>query len=407
MRVIKIERCILHVDMNNFFASVELLSHPELKDKPVAVAGDKEARHGIILAKNEIAKRYGVQTASPIWQAQRLCPDLILLSPHHDKYLDYSRRAQKIYENYTDQIEPFGIDEAWLDVTGSLRLFGSAEFIANEIRMRTKQELGLTCSVGISWNKVYAKLGSDLKKPDAVSIITRENYQTVVWNLPLNAILYAGKSTQKVFAQYGIHTIRDLAVRDRETAEMIAGKSGVMLWKFANGLDDSPVSVLGAKNELKSIGNSTTTPVDLCTNDDVHRVFLVLAEQVGARARAKHLKGRTLVIHMRESSKKLTSFERQCRLDRPTNITTEIADTAQSLFEASYDWTVPIRSLGIRLTDLCGDDTSEQLDLLTDETHRTKLETLDQTMDRIRKKFGVSGLSHGTVIEPPESKKEG
>jgi len=399
-----LDRVILHVDMNNFYASVELLSHPELRDKPVAVAGDKEARHGIILAKNEIAKKYGVQTATPIWQAQKLCPDLILLPPHHELYTLYSGHVRRIFENYTDQVEPFGIDEAWLDVTGSLRLFGNAQFIADEIRERVKSELGLTASVGISWNKVFAKLGSDLKKPDAVTIISKENYRQKVWSLPLGAILYAGKTTQKLFARYGIHTIGDLAIQDIKTAETLGGKSGVMLWRYANGLDDSPVSIIGETSEVKSIGNSTTTPQDITTPQEVRSVFLALAEQVGARARKKRLKGQTLVIHVRESDRSLHTFERQCKLPRPTNITSEIADMAQNLFESSYRWNAPVRSLGIRLTDLCDDDTDEQLDLITDESHREKLEKLDQTMDSIKKKFGNTYLRHGTVLNSPWEK---
>jgi len=380
---------------------VELLSHPELRDKPVAVAGDKEARHGIILAKNEIAKRYGVQTASPIWQAQKLCPELILLPPHNDKYVFFSGQVRKIFENYTDQVEPFGIDEAWLDVTGSLRLFGSGLAIANDIRARVKDELGLTASVGISWNKVFAKLGSDLKKPDAVTEITRDNYRQTVWPLPLSALLYVGKNTGKLFANYGIHTIGDLASREEDTAKMIGGKSGQMLWNFANGLDQDPVSVIGSQSEIKSIGNSTTTPCDLTNNAAVYQTFLALAEKVGARARAKQLKGRTLVIHVRESSKSLRTYEKQCRLVRATNLTKEIADTAQRLFLSSYTWNAPIRSLGIRLTDLCENDEADQLDLLTDETHRNKLERLDQTMDAIKARYGEQFLRHAGARSAP------
>jgi len=397
--VIITDRTILHVDMNNFFASVELLFHPELKDKPVAVAGDKEQRHGIILAKNEIAKKYGVATASPIWQAQRLCPDLILLPPHQDLYRLYSKRAHQIYESYTDQIEPFGIDEAWLDVSGSLRIFGKGVNIADEIRMRFKNELQLTASVGISWNKAFAKLGSDLKKPDAVTEISRSNFKSKVWPLPLNTLLYAGKHTQQIFQKYGIKTIGELAELDKNTAERIAGKHGETLWRYANGLDLSPVAFMGEKKEVKSIGNSTTTPNDIPTNEDVRKVFLTLSESVSRRARAEHVKGNTVVISVRESSKNLKTYEKQCKLPHPTNLTLEIADTAQKLFESSYHWKVPIRSLGIRITDLSNDDSPEQLDLIIDETHRRKIEKLEHTVDSLQGKFGKNAIKRAAIIK--------
>ncbi len=392
------ERTILHVDMNNFFASVELLSHPELIDKPVAVVGDKSARHGIILAKNYVARKFGVQTGEAIWKAQQKCPNLVLLSPHYDLYVQISAYARKIYENYTDLVESFGIDEAWLDVSGSMRLFDSGELVAKEILMRIKKEIGITASAGISWNKVFAKLGSDMKKPDAYTKITQKNYRTNVWNLPLDALLYVGPSNRRMFAKYGINTIGALANCDCTSIEKIAGKNGVTLWNNANGLDNSPVVPSYAQPIVKSIGNSMTTPRDLSNRDDVRMVFIALAEQVGSRLRAQKLKGSTLAIHVRESSSLLRTYERQCRLTRPSNITKELADTAQHLFDTSYHWLVPVRSIGLRLTDLSCGDLPEQLNLFTDENKRVKLEKLDSTMDKLQEKYGSKVLRHATVF---------
>ncbi len=392
------ERTILHVDMNNFFASVELLSHPELRDKPVAVSGDVESRHGIILAKNYVARNFGIQTGEVIWKAKQLCPELVLLPPHYDLYVQISSYARQIYENYTDLVEPFGIDEAWLDVSGSMRLFNSGEAVAKEILMRIKKEIGITASAGISWNKVFAKLGSDMKKPDAYTEITQNNYRTNVWELPLGALLNVGPASRRMFARYGIDTIGHLANCECGSVEKIAGKNGVSLWYSANGLDNSPVLPSYARPIVKSIGNSMTTPRDLCNCDDVRMVFLALAEHVGTRARAQNLKGATLSIHVRESSSRLRTYERQCALRRPTNITKELADTAQQLFDASYQWLVPVRSIGLRLSDLRNDNLPEQLTLFSDERKRVKLERLDRVMDSVQSKYGAKGLRHGTVF---------
>ena len=257
-------RVILHCDLNSFFASVELLSHPELKELPVAVCGDPASRKGIILAKNEAAKGYGVRTAETIWQARQKCPDLVLLPPHHDRYREYSHLINTIYGQYTDLVEPFGIDESWLDITGSMHLFGGdPRAIADGIRERIRRELGLTLSVGVSFNKVFAKLGSDYKKPDATTVIPPEGWQSIVWPLPLGAMLFAGPAAQRILGQYGIRTIGQLAAADNALLENLLGKLGRQLWSCANGLEDSTVRPQHLQEPVKSVGNSSTFPENL------------------------------------------------------------------------------------------------------------------------------------------------
>ena len=390
---------ILHVDMNNFFASVECLLNSSIAGKPMAVAGDISKRHGIILAKNELAKRFGIQTGSTIWQAKQKCPDLILVPPQHEIYKKYSRLALMLYEQYTDQIEPYGIDEAWLDVTGSLRLLGSPEEIAEEIRNRVKAELGLTVSIGVSWNKIFAKIGSDMKKPDAVTRISKSNYQQCVWSLPLQSLIFAGRSTQSTFGKYGIHTIGALAQCDVTWVKQIAGKYGEMLWIYANGMDVSTVAKYHMQEPIKSIGNSVTTPKDIVDNDGAWQTFLSLAQHVGERARVQCVKAGTLSISIRESSRFLRSFERQCKLPHPTNLTLELAKSAQQLFVETYPWIVPVRSLGIRLTDLRGSEQPEQLDFGFDVAKRDKQEQLEQTVDGINTKYGHGKIKRAILMK--------
>ena len=266
------DRVIFHCDLNCFYASVELLSHPELREVPVAVAGDPASRHGIILAKNEPAKRLGIQTAETIWQAKKKCPGLVLLPPHHGLYREYSRRVNAIYEQYTDLVEPFGIDESWLDVSGTLHLFGGdPTALADEIRRRMRQEFGLTISVGVSFNKMFAKLGSDYKKPDATTLITPENFQDIVWPLPVTDLLYVGRAAARTLERYGVHTIGQLAAFDRQALTTLLGKQGGQLWNYANGLENSPVSPAGQYTPPKSVGNGETFPRNLITQEEVRR----------------------------------------------------------------------------------------------------------------------------------------
>ncbi|MGN1059604.1 MAG: DNA polymerase thumb domain-containing protein, partial [Clostridia bacterium] len=281
------ERIILHADLNNFFASVECLEHKELRDKPLAVAGDAQARHGIILAKNEPAKRCGVTTGAPLWKARQLCPDLICVPPRYDVYMQFSAQTREICQRYTSQVESFGLDECWMDVTGSTALFGNGKTIADALRERIYRELGLTVSVGVSFNKVFAKLGSDMKKPDATTVISRDCFRELLWPLPAETLLFVGRATRERLRQFGLSTIGDLAAADPAFLRRTLGKSGLMLWRFANGLDDEPVAEAASAPPLKSIGNSTTSYRDLITDTDRQAVLYALAETVSHRLR-KH-----------------------------------------------------------------------------------------------------------------------
>lgn len=293
-------RTILHSDCNCFYASVELLHHPELRGKPVAVGGDPEARHGIVLTADYTAKRYGVKTGMALWQAKQVCPDITFLPPRMDLYLRFSRMAQEIYADYTDKREPYGIDESWLDVTDSATLKGDGFHIAQEISSRMKKELGITVSVGVSFNKIFAKLGSDYKKPDAITTMYEDEFQRKAWCLPVSDLLYVGNATNKKLYSMGIRTIGDLAESDETLLVRKLGKMGSILWAFANGYDESPVKLENTSAPVKSVGNSTTTPKDMETDEDVKIVLYILAESVAARLRENGFRCRTVEISVRD-----------------------------------------------------------------------------------------------------------
>ena len=321
---------MLHSDCNCFYASVELLHHPELRGKPVAVGGDPESRHGIILTADYTAKKYGVKTGMALWQAKQLCPAITFLPPRMDLYLRFSRMAQEIYAEYADLREPFGCDESWLDVTASATLKGDGELIAKEISNRMKSELGITVSIGVSYNKIFAKLGSDYKKPDAITTMYRNEFKEKVWKLPASDLLYVGKSTAKKLNSIGVKTIGELATMDEKLLVSLLGKMGSVLWGFANGYDNSPVRKENTHAAIKSVGNSTTTPRDLTTDEDVKIIIYVLSESVAARLRENGFRCRTVEISIRDNE--LYSFTRQCKVHNATNITEEIAREAYRLF---------------------------------------------------------------------------
>lgn len=389
------DRTILHVDLNSFYASVECLYHPELREKPVAVTGDAEARHGIILAKNNIAKAFGVKTGDVIWQARQKCPDLVCVGADYRKYLRFSRLARGIYETYTDQVEPFGIDECWLDVTGSTHLFGDGRHIADEIRRRLREELGISGSVGVSWNKIFAKLGSDYKKPDATSAIMPDNYRDIVWPLPVGDLLYVGRSTRNKLRNRAVLTIGDLARRDIHSLRLLLGVWGETLHCFANGQDDSPVRLAGEESYIKSIGNSTTAVRDLLNDEDVKMIIYVLAESVAARLRRHGLKCRTVVISVRDTE--LASFERQGRLQQPSLVSGDIATKAMELFREHYRWVRPIRSLGVRGADLVTAAGHVQLDLF--DRDAAAAEAMERAVDDIRHRFGLYSVQRCTFLQ--------
>lgn len=388
-------RTILHSDMNNCYASIELLHHPELRGKPLAVGGDPEARHGIVLAKDQLAKKAGVQTGMALWQARQVCPDIVFVPPRMDLYLRFSRLAHEIYADYTDMQEPFGVDESWLDVTDSCTLKGDGLQIANQISNRIKQELGITVSIGVSWNKIFAKLGSDYKKPDAITVISKENYKDIVWKLPASDLLYVGKSTEKKLRTLGILTIGQLAQADPKLLKSIFGKIGLVLSLFANGEDQTPVNKENIHAPIKSIGNSTTTPRDLETYEDVAIITYALAESVSARLRENNFACNVVEISVRDNE--LYSFTRQKKISNPTDITNEIAETALELFRENYKWEKPIRSIGVRASDLTNPCCATQLSLFIDEAYRDKLRRADRTVDEIRRRFGYKSIQRGLM----------
>ena len=364
------DRTILHSDINCCYASIEHLHHPELAGKPLAVGGDPEARHGIVLTADYIAKKRGVKTGMALWQAKQVCPELNFISPRMDLYLRFSRMAHEIYGEYTDLQEPYGIDESWLDITDSVSIKGDGYKVAQEISNRMKSELGITVSIGVSFNKIFAKLGSDYKKPDAITTMYREEYQTKAWQLPASDLLYVGRSTNAKLQKIGIKTIGDLATANEDLLHAQFGKMGSVLWAFANGYDDSPVKLEYTSASIKSIGNSTTTPRDLINDTDVKIILYVLAESVAARLRENGFKCRVVEISVRDNE--LYSFTRQHKIDHATNVTKEIAEEAYRIFKENYHWQKPIRSVGVRGADLVLDTYWEQLDLFSSVEQREK-----------------------------------
>lgn len=387
------ERVILHIDQNNFYASVECLYHPELRDKPVAVGGDVEQRHGIVLAKNMIAKRFGIQTGEALWQAKQKCPNIVFVPPHFDLYMRFSKLAKEIYLQYTDQVESFGLDECWLDVTGSTQ-FGSGQQIADELRRRVTFELGLTASVGVSYNKIFAKLGSDYKKPNATTVITCENYKEIVWPLSVSDLLYVGRATESKLRRYGITTIGELANANPDSLKRWLGVNGIKIWQWANGCDYSPVHTVEDISPNISIGNSRTTARDLVTDDDVRIMLTVLCESVAERLRDQRANCTTIQISIRD--KDLYVYERQAKLDFPTCVCSEILQKAFELYKKHHTGK-PIRSIGVRACNLTSID-SVQLSLFPDEMRVQKLTDLECTMDTIRRRFGNFSIRRGNTL---------
>ena len=391
------DRIILHCDLNCFYASVELLSHPDLRDVPMAVCGDPQSRHGIILAKNEPAKKFGVQTAETIWQAKKKCPDLVLLPPHHDLYREYSRKVNAIYDEYTDLVEPFGIDESWLDVTHTLHLFGGdARALADALRERMKRQLGLTLSVGVSFNKVFAKLGSDYKKPDATTVISRENWNELVWPLPVGDLLYVGGAARKLLKQYGITTIGQLAACKPEMLETLMGKMGTQLYDYANGLDRDPVRSRYDTEPVKSVGNGTTFPQNLTTREQVHAGIAVLADSVASRLRHAGLYAGGVQVTVRDPQYHDRSRQRQ--LAAPTHLIRDLTDAAMELLYELWKPPSPIRALTVTAVHLVQEgEAYEQVDLFSSGPGKEKQEKLEGAMEQIRKKFGADAIVFGAA----------
>lgn len=396
-RFMKKTPVILHSDLNCFYASVEMMLNPQLKGKPVAVCGNTENRHGIVLAKSELAKKCGVKTAMVNWEAKRLCPDLIMVEPNFDQYIKYSKLAREIYYRYTDLVEPFGMDECWLDVTDSQMLFGSGFDIAQKIRHEMKTELGLTVSVGVSFNKVFAKLGSDMKKPDAVTEIKIDDFKNKVWPLHVSELLYVGKSTVKKLEFYGVHTIGQLAATDPELLTNWFGVKGEQLWHFANGTDTSKVMHKDYKSEVKSIGHGITCKTDLTTEKEVWLVMLELSQDIGHKLKTHNLSAKSVQITIKNND--LTSKQYQCKLPFPTQSAHIIACTGRKLFNDNLPPKINIRAVTVRAIDLCCADEAFQVNIFNDINQIEKIEKLDNAVENIRQRFGKKAVYSAALLE--------
>jgi DNA polymerase-4 len=364
----------------------------------MAVCGDVEKRHGIILAKNELAKKFGVTTAETVWQAKSKCPGLVLVLPRHDEYDKYSQLVNQIYERFTPLVEPFGIDESWLDVTGTMRIFGDGRKIADTIRAKVKVELGLSVSVGVSYNKIFAKLGSDYKKPDATTVITRVNYKSIVFPLPVSDLLFVGDTAANKLAGIGIATIGQLASSDRNLVMATLGKMGGVLHDYANGSEDEPVRSADDARQAKSIGNGMTFKRDLLGADDIRTGVMALSETVAARLRTEGLKCQTVQVMIKDTNFK--SISRQRKLAVPSHLAAEIGETAIELISGAWDMKAKIRTITVTGTDLVTGDGSGQLSLFADahDGHRAKTEKLERAMDSIRNRFGKAAIGSGAVV---------
>lgn len=390
------DRKILHVDQNCFFASVEMKNNPHLRDVPMAVCGDQERRHGIVLTKNPLAKKAGIQTGEVIWSAKEKCPGLVIVNAHYDAYSYYSQKAFEMYCQYTDRVEPFGMDECWLDMT-NIRDAGDIKDTADEIRNRVKNELGLTCSVGASFNKVFAKLGSDYRKPDATTLITRANFHDIVWPLPVGDLLYAGHSTQKKLARININTIGQLAALPCEYVESYLGKNGAALWIFANGLDESPVNFATDQRIIKSVGNSATTSRDMLCDEDIWRTIVSLSDQIAARMRKYRLIGQTVQIYVRDCE--LNGFQRQRHLTVSTNHDVEIARVAMDLFRRSYKWERAVRSLGVRVMQVSSADAHRQISIFDPDFQTDEKTAVAKVIDNLRLRYGAQAIFRGILLD--------
>ena len=387
----------MHSDLNNFYASVELLRRPELKGYPVIVVGSKEDRHGVVLAKNDIAKRMGVKTGEVYWLAKKKCGEELKEVPvDFPAYLRASKEVRKIYADYTDRIEPFGIDECWLDVSESVNLFGGGRTIADTIRERVKKETGLTVSIGVSFNKIFAKLGSDMRKPDAVTEITPDNFRALVWVLPVEELLFVGKATKEKLNRLGIYTIGQLAAASKDLLVRSLGTWGEYLHAYANGLDESPVTAVNEEETVKSVGNSLTLYHDLTSDDEVETALFMLADSVSARMHEAGLPhARTVKIWVRENDF-VTDFTRQGTVE-PTSSGVEIGKKAMQLFRECYDWARPVRALGVSVSNFSYG--AEQMSIFDSVGKREKLHRLEGTIDALRDKYGNSVIRPAVILQ--------
>lgn len=392
----KRERVILHSDLNNFFASVEIANNPALAGKPLIVCGDPKKRHGIVLAKNEEAKKYGIKTAETVYSALKKCPDLQMVGSHYSQYQRYSRLVREIYGRYTEKIEECSIDECALDMTESVALFGDGQTIAERIRKEVKQELGLTVSIGVSFNKVFAKLASELKKPDAVTLVSKENYQKIVFPLPVGKLLFVGGATEQALHKMGVRTIGELATADEQTLVRLLGKRGKQLRTFARGEDEEPVKWQKSKEDLKSIGNSTTLPKDITDREEVKRYIYALSESVTSRGRVADV-GRANTVHVVVRNEKLQYFTFQTKIS-PTSLCGEVAKAAYALFCKNYPLGEKVRLIGVTLSGFDYHIEQMALDVAGEKATYEKMERAENAVAKIREKYGYAKLQRGVVL---------
>ena len=390
------ERAILHSDLNCFYASVEMMLDPSLRRKAVAVCGSTEDRHGIVLAKSEKAKKAGIKTGMVNWEARQLCKDLIVVPPQYDQYLKYSKLTQAIYQRYTDLIEPFGMDECWLDVTGSRMVCGDAMTIAEDIRRSVREELGLTVSIGVSYNKIFAKLGSDMKKPDAITEIRRDTFQEKVWPLHCSEMIYCGRATTAKLANFGIHTIGDVAKTDPSFLKQLLGVNGVALWRYANGTDSSRVMHRDFVSPVKSVGHGITCVADLVNEEEVWKVILALCQDIGHRLRLHELSARGVQIAVRGND--LFGSQFQCKLPFKTQLPSEIGSAAFRLFQERYRWSSKVRAVTVRAIDLVPQNEADQLSMFVDTERLTRREKLEDAIEELQGRFGKNAITYGILL---------
>ncbi len=387
------DRAILHSDANCFYASVETVLNPAYRGKAIAVCGSPEERHGIVLAKSEKAKRAGVKTGMANWQAKQCCRDLIIVPPQYDYYLKFSKLLHGIYRRYTDQVEPFGMDECWLDVTHTPK---DPMQIAEEIRQAVKDELGLTVSIGVSFNKVFAKLGSDYKKPDAITQITRENYRDIVWPLHCGDLLYCGQATTAKLGSIGVHTIGAIAGLPVELMQRKFGKNGLALWKYANGLDDARVAHQDYTAPAKSVGHGITCVADLENEYEAKMVIFALAQDIGYKLRYMNLRANGVQIYVRENDLSFHSWQR--KMEVATQDAETIAKAAFALLQSRYSWKKPVRSITVTAIQLDSSHNPMQLCLLYDYERHERRERLNRSIDDVNDRFGKYTIIPALVL---------
>lgn len=389
---------VFHVDVNSAFLSWEAVNRakkgmePDLRTIPSAIGGDMAKRHGVILAKSIPAKQYNVRTGESIMEARKKCPNLLIISPNHKLYKEYSNAFMDILREYTPDVEQFSIDEAFMDMTGTQLLFGEPIAAANQIKDRIKKELGFTVNVGISSNKLLAKMASDFQKPDLVHTLFPDEIRTKMWGLPVSDLFFVGRVTTKKLLTMGIHTIGDLAQTDVELLKLHFKKQGEVIWNFANGIDFSVVQSEPTPN--KGYGNSTTVSFDVTDLETAKMVLLTLAENVAGRLRKDGVKIETVSVGIKDTNFKSSSHQKV--LESPTNITAEIYQIACVLFEELWDGT-PIRLLGIQTSKIREMDAGRQLSMF-DTTNYEKLEKLDAAVDKIRGKFGDEVVKRASFL---------